>query len=457
MTTLPVFELTPSTLHTAQQQSFTSIKTIKRDNSARSNEEWTEGEEKKDKLAARRNSRNDLLAGNLHVPTAILLEEEEDATSGNTSEGSLSELLRVIQNDNALQRMLETGKGSKDTIDCEQSKESSLSKTKAPNDELNNLFVTSSIEAMLLSADEASSYRHNAHFKTSTSTGSIGSTPTFDTTTKIDEIIKLKLLVANQQATIDTMSSRLNYLEAQNNAFSDDSRVARLEAENSDLLHKLSKLQSRESQLNNELDREFSLRNALGDLDRKALCELSSSMVNHDDADEEQKDNATSDNDNGKLQLECLNSDLLKENSELLQKMLVLQVENEALREEKELQFSTASDPHQLPSHRRRFVNPFRGPPSGNTLDLSRRSWSVGGNLKGALDASAISLPCHGGREVPTGVPLTRPNLTDFKGYGSHNSGHSSARTPGTSFTDSLTSVISEFDGMSGEGVTVPT
>merc|ERR1712060_90285 len=221
------------------------------------------------------------------------------------------------------------------------------------------------------------------------------------------------------------MSSRLSYLEAQNYALRDDSRMARLEAENSDLLHKLSDLQKRESQLRNELDREFSLRNALGELDRDLPGELDSSISNHNAAHGEHEGNTAPGDDDGKLQLEQLNRDLLKENSELLQRMLELQVENATYRDKKELQPSTASDPQQLPNHRRIFANPFRWSiPGGNTLDLSRRSWSVGLNpkLKGAgqgdgcvgLDAitsasshpclGARSQPCLGAREVPTGI-----------------------------------------------------
>ena len=112
-----------------------------------------------------------------------------------------------------------------------------------------------------------------------------------------------------------------------------------------DLLHKLSDLQKRESQLRNELDREFSLRNALGELDRDLPGELDSSISNHNAAHGEHEGNTAPGDDDGKLQLEQLNRDLLKENSELLQRMLELQVENATYRDKKELQDS-AGDPH---------------------------------------------------------------------------------------------------------------
>lgn len=69
--------------------------------------------------------------------------------------------------------------------------------------------------------------------------------------TNIDEIIKLKLLVANQQATIDTLSSKLHNAELANRQQKqmDQSRVHNLKAENERLVYHLSEYRERHTGL----------------------------------------------------------------------------------------------------------------------------------------------------------------------------------------------------------------
>ena len=76
-------------------------------------------------------------------------------------------------------------------------------------------------------------------------------TPHDDASTRtrpsIDDIIELKLLVANQQATIDTLSSKLHNLEILNTRRFDEeqSKVAKLEKENHTLTKRLGECQEK--------------------------------------------------------------------------------------------------------------------------------------------------------------------------------------------------------------------
>jgi len=75
---------------------------------------------------------------------------------------------------------------------------------------------------------------------------------TASTRLNIDEMIELKLLLANQQATIDTLSTKLHNLEVKCNQYQlksneDESRIHKLEEENRTLSRQLSMYQERES------------------------------------------------------------------------------------------------------------------------------------------------------------------------------------------------------------------
>ena len=75
---------------------------------------------------------------------------------------------------------------------------------------------------------------------------------TVSTRINIDEMIELKLLTANQQATIDTLSTKLHNLEVKCNQYQsklneDESRMHKLEEENRALSRQMSMYQERES------------------------------------------------------------------------------------------------------------------------------------------------------------------------------------------------------------------
>ena len=92
-------------------------------------------------------------------------------------------------------------------------------------------------------------------------------------TNNIDEIIKLKLIVANcQQATIDTLSAQLhNLLSNHDLPTTDTYRLAKLEVENRNLLNQLKEYKEREvcwkSKMKNVQNRRHSIHLAMSSTD----------------------------------------------------------------------------------------------------------------------------------------------------------------------------------------------
>mmetsp|Transcript_11631 Transcript_11631/g.25495 ORF Transcript_11631/g.25495 Transcript_11631/m.25495 type:complete len:470 (-) Transcript_11631:434-1843(-) len=89
----------------------------------------------------------------------------------------------------------------------------------------------------------------------------------------IDDIIELKLLVANQQATIDTVSSKLHNFELANRqrTTNEASKISNLEAENRNLAAQLNESREREISLRKELNLQHDLHLADSIKDKQEL------------------------------------------------------------------------------------------------------------------------------------------------------------------------------------------
>lgn len=259
---------------------------------------------------------------------------------------------------------------------------------------------------------------------------------TYDSATKLDTIIRLKLLVAHQQEEIDTLRAKMHNLEVLNRSLSDSDVCElrdsnnELRAENDGLLHELRLSQIRESDLhealaeNDELQsqlrksrlRETDLRNEL-DRDVSLRLEL-------DDVDDGRSHRSMGSNEAYILRR---NAELQSENSELMQKVVELQVENEGLREENQRREEALSASHRsqqsssrpdVPTKRMPMMNILRrrtsvSDPGTLARNPSRRRTSV--SDPGSL-AAGLSLlrRCAGGAapELGAGSP-SNINLRD--------------------------------------------
>ena len=303
---------------------------------------------------------------------------------------------------------------------------------------------------------------------------------TYDSATKLDTIIRLKLLVAHQQEEIDTLRARMHNLEVLNRSLSDSDAVElrdsfnSLRAENANLARDLRRSQVRESDLRNALAendelqsqlrksqmRETDLRN---ELDRDASLRLElDDMVN----DDGQSRRSMGSNEAFILRR---NVELQAENTELMQKVVELQVENEGYREQNQRREqealssslnSQSSSKLEIPTRRMPMMNPFRRrtsvsdpgsvagglsllrrcaggvsleqeleqPPSNvnlrdnlapghgrnlrgpipNPLDVSGSGRALDGSGRPLLDESGRSLPCIAVARTVSGVPWGR-------------------------------------------------
>ena len=104
-------------------------------------------------------------------------------------------------------------------------------------------------------------------------------TSSIKTRMNIDELIELKLLAANQQATIDNLSSRVHNLELANTQLKKSaSRVKELEVENQRLATQLSQCQQRELSLSKQLNSQLEGKDR-EELMRQFYSSISSNVV----------------------------------------------------------------------------------------------------------------------------------------------------------------------------------
>lgn len=104
-------------------------------------------------------------------------------------------------------------------------------------------------------------------------------TSSIKTRMNIDELIELKLLCANQQATIDNLSSRVHNLELANTQLKKAaSRVKELEVENQILATQLGQCQQRELSLSKQLNSQLEGKDR-EELMRQFYASISSNVV----------------------------------------------------------------------------------------------------------------------------------------------------------------------------------
>ena len=482
-------QLSRRKLMTEVQSSITSAKTLKRENSSKNNDDCTHGSDSPDHAAGR----SSMGSGPLNVPPPPMADpappssrsrfgvrrsyqmDDSDrrpgrtngigspTTSDSTSGGGISALIQTIQDENDQRAGVSHSKSYSEMraaigVDrlAEEAAQHDGGEGESAAETQDNDFENSPPPRRRADAGSDSDHRppfrrrtsnasdhpHMGALRTSArssmenslSTGlTSAGAKTYDSATKLETIIRLKLLIAHQQEEIDTLRAKMHNLEVLNRSLSDSEALElrdsnnELRAENDDLHEELRRSQIRESDLrdalaeNDELQsqlrqsrlRETDLRNEL-DRDVSLRLEL-------DDVNDGRSQRSMGSNEAYILRR---NAELQSENSELMQKVVELQVENESLREQNQRKEEALSSSHRsqsstkpdIPTKRMPMMNILRRRTSVSdpgSLALMRRRTSV--SDPGSL-AAGLSLlrRCTGGAALEQELePPSNINLRD--------------------------------------------